>query len=78
MKKHINQKSKEFVKQAKPLSIHDILLYEIHSHWFAGKIKNTFLQELMGKYFAWKVRRKYNRYLRSMLMKDMVYNQSIN
>lgn len=37
--------------------------YEIHSSKWANKIGNKYLQKIAGTYFAWKVRKKYNRYL---------------
>ena len=45
------------------LSVSEILDYEINSSWIASKISNKYLQKLLGSYFAWKVRRKHNRYL---------------
>lgn len=48
------------------LSMQEVLNYEIHSHWLASWIGFEWGQELLGTYFAWKVRRKYNRYLVSL------------
>jgi hypothetical protein len=36
-----------------------LLQYEIRSSWWASYISNPYLQDLSGKYFAWKVIRKY-------------------
>jgi len=36
--------------------------YEINSHWLASYIWFEWGQLLMGKYFAWKVNRKYKRH----------------
>ena len=44
----------------------EVLNYEIHSHWLARRIGFEWGQKIMGKYFARKVRIKYNRYLVSL------------
>ena len=41
----------------------EILNYEVRSSWWAPWISWAPLQEISGRYFAWKVRRKYRRYL---------------
>lgn len=56
------------------LSMREVLSYEIHSHWLASWFGFEWGQELMGKYFAWKVRRKYNRYLVSLEERKRVLN----
>jgi hypothetical protein len=38
------------------------LSYEIRASWWANRVSNPFLQDLAGRYFAWKVRRKFGRY----------------
>lgn len=48
------------------LSMQKVLDYEVRSHWLAPRIGFKWGQVLMGRYFAWKVRRKYNRYLVSL------------
>ena len=48
------------------LSMQEVLNYEVHSHWLAGRIGFEWGAYLMGKYFAWKIRRKYKRYLVSL------------
>lgn len=45
------------------LSSLDVLLYEVRASWFANMISSPFLQDLTGRYFAWKCKRKYRRYL---------------
>ena len=40
-----------------------LLDYEIRSSWWADLIWWKWGQELTGSYFAWKVKKKYNRYL---------------
>tara|TARA_Y100000310_G_scaffold345655_1_gene467804 strand:+ start:18088 stop:18291 length:204 start_codon:yes stop_codon:yes gene_type:complete len=44
--------------------------YEIRSSWWACLIPFSFLQDLVVKYFFWKVKRKYNRYLYSIRIYD--------
>lgn len=44
------------------ISIKSIIDYEIKSSWWASSVSNPYLQDLGGKYFAWKVKRKYGRY----------------
>jgi len=58
----------------KRLSIQEVLNYEIHSHWLASCVGFPSGQYLMGTYFAWKVRRKYNRYLISLEERNRVLN----
>ena len=66
-----------YFKKAKPISIKDALLYEIHSHWLAPHVSNPLLQNVLGNYFAWKVSRKYRRYRRSMAIRNNI-NKSKN
>jgi hypothetical protein len=44
------------------IDILEILDYEVRSSWWASYISWALGQELSAKYFAWKVRWKYNRY----------------
>jgi hypothetical protein len=53
-------------------SIHYFLDYEIRSSWWASWIGWNWLQELSGKYFAWKVRRKYARYEQSKMWQQRI------
>lgn len=46
-----------------PINITQALTYEIKSSWWASKISNKFLSRLAGRYFAFKVKRKYDRYI---------------
>lgn len=62
-------KEKEF-ELIKRINREDILMYKIMSHPFASSISNPFLQIIMSKYFAWKVRRKYRRYHYTILIRD--------
>jgi len=56
---------------AKPVlsesSLHDFLEYEVRSSWWVSWISWDWLQELSGRYFAWKTRRKYERYKMSKM-----------
>ena len=49
------------------ISIREALEYEIKGSWWASWVGNKYLQVLVSKYFAWKVKRKYNRFLLSMM-----------
>lgn len=51
----------------------EILYYEVSASWWSGWIGNDFLQGLVAKYFAWKVNRKYNRYLRSLELRRLLH-----
>ncbi len=64
------------MEEVKRINRLDILNYEVHSHVFAKHIHIPFLQELMSKYFAWKVRRKYNRYLISLQQRNEVLTKN--
>jgi hypothetical protein len=46
--------------------------YEIRSSWWAELIWFTWGQDLAAKYFAWKVQRKYNKYLHSRNMQHKI------
>jgi|TARA_R110000851_G_scaffold308922_2_gene468122 hypothetical protein len=64
-------------KCAITLSRREVLVYEVHSHWFASLASFKWGQYLMGKYFARKVRRKYNRYLTSLEERKRVVNENL-
>jgi hypothetical protein len=49
-----------------PLTIQQVLYYEVSSSWWAGWISINWLQDLACHYFLWKVRRKYARYFRAL------------
>lgn len=44
-----------------PISIREALDYEVRASWWA-RFAPPFLHDLTASYFAWKVRRRYNRY----------------
>lgn len=48
------------------LSLVAVLKYEVAASWWAELVGWDWAQNIAGKYFAWKVRRKWNRY-RAML-----------
>ena len=48
------------------ISINQAIKYEVRSSWWAGFCTGDKLSTLAGKYFEWKVRRKYNRYLNNL------------
>ncbi len=50
----------------------EILDYEINSSAVASHLSLTILQKLAGKYFAWKVRRKYARYVKACSARKML------
>lgn len=56
------------------LSMREVLSYEIHSHWLERWIGFERGQGLMARYFAWKVRRKYNRYSISLEERKRILN----
>ena len=70
-KEEIKMLRSEFIR---PLSLDEVLDYEIRSHWLASWIGFEWGQYLIGKYFAWKLRRKYNRYLVSLKERNRVLN----
>ena len=48
----------------------DVLAYEVNSSFFASLIWWEWGQDIASRYFAWKVKTKYNRYYNAMLRKD--------
>lgn len=53
----------------------DILHYEVASSWWAGFISSDLGHTLVGKYYAWKVRRKFARYERHMKVRVYLKSQ---
>lgn len=51
------------------MSRSEILDYEIRASWWAPSVSHPWLQELTGRYFAWKVKRKYGRWMLSRIEK---------
>lgn len=62
----------------KDKNILDFLDYEIRSSWWASWIGWDWGQELSGKYFAWKVKRKYARYKHSKMIQMKLTKIVIN
>jgi hypothetical protein len=54
------------------ITIRDALDYEIRSSWWACWISNDILQTVSGKYFAWKVNRKYMRYVNRLAAEKLL------
>ena len=48
------------------ISRNQVLDYEVQSSWWASWVWWSWGRNLAGSYFAWKVKRKYGRYLISM------------
>ena len=55
-------------------SLSVFLDYEIRSSWWASWIGWSWGQELSGRYFAWKVKRKYARYKQSKVWEQRIKN----
>lgn len=45
------------------IPITEFMNYEIYSSPIAKHVSNTFFQKILGKYYFWKTKRKYNRYI---------------
>jgi hypothetical protein len=52
------------------LSLKDLITYEIHSSRLARYFYLAWLQKIVGRYYAWKVSKKYVRYIRSIQHKQ--------
>lgn len=52
----------------------DILTYEVCAAWWPQFVSNPILQRVVGKYFAWKVGRKWGRFQAMVEMKERVQN----
>lgn len=50
-----------------PVPITDLIYYEISSSWWARGLSNPLLQQWAGRYYAWKVKRRYQRYCQSLM-----------
>jgi len=68
--KQKNQNINDTSEHLKKLTFSSILEYEVHSNWLAPMIGFSWGQELMGRYFAWKVTRKYKAYSKSLANKQ--------
>lgn len=60
------------------ISLNDALIYECHSSVLTSLIWFSWGQELLSKYLANKVRRKYNQYLISLKKRELVINRLLN
>ena len=64
------------LEKDKGMKIQDFLDYEIRSSWWASLVWWKWGQDFAARYFAWKTKRKYNRYLDSRLDKAMAIRQT--
>lgn len=62
-------------KNHRLLEMKFFLDYEVRSSWFASYISFNWLQQLVGRYFAWKVRTKYRRYKKSLADAELLKNK---
>ena len=51
------------------INVDDIMEYELFSNPLLGLIPSSFLQDLISRYYAWKLRKKYDRYLQVKAMR---------
>jgi hypothetical protein len=54
------------------ISLTEILDYEVRASWWMREVSWPWAQALAGRYLAWKVKRKWYRYVCSRLMKDEI------
>lgn len=59
------------------MKIQDFIQYEIRSSWWACYIGNPFLQDLSGRYFAWKTKRKFNRFKKSIEIQNELVKKGL-
>ena len=52
--------------------------YEVRASWWSCLIPFSCLQNLVVKYFFWKVERKYNRYLYSVRIHDEMMKKTMS
>jgi hypothetical protein len=50
----------------------ECLDYEVNASWLASMLGNKWMQNKMASYLAWKVRRKYRRYIVNKEMKNQL------
>ena len=56
------------------ISLSVFLDYEIKSSWFASWVSCNYGKKLCAKYFVWKVKRKYSRYIKFKEFQQMINN----
>lgn len=59
-------------------NMNTFLTYEVHSSWWAGYVRSEWGRELAATYFAWKVKRKYGRYLLSQHRRKMILKSHLH
>lgn len=52
------------------ITLKEVLEYEIRSTWWTKLVSWTWFQKIAGSYFAWKVGKKYKRYVEAMQRKQ--------
>jgi len=57
------------------MTLREAMLYEINASWWASYISSPRLQDLSARYFAWKTRRKYHRYMKNTVMIKSILEQ---
>ena len=50
------------------------MVYEVAASWWASWVFIALMQEMTSSYFAWKVRRKWKRYVATLEMCERVKN----
>lgn len=59
-----------------PVTIREILDYEIMASWWTQFISWEWAQNIVAKYFAWKVQRKYGRYVKFVEMRQRLKQET--
>lgn len=54
------------------ITLQQAVNYEARASFWMSWVGNSKLQDLVGAYLAWKVRRKYGRYVRSIVLANDV------
>ena len=75
-KNHIISLGSDF--NADTASPTDMIKWEVYSSWWAPYVSNAWIQNIAGKYIAWKVGRKWHRFEYSLHMRDMLRRQPVS
>ena len=62
------------MKTYEKITLGEFILYEIYSSPLAKHISNPLIQTIAAKYFVWKTKRKYKRYLERINISDYLNN----
>jgi hypothetical protein len=60
------------------MNIETILDYEVRSSFWACYVSSRRLQGLASRYFAWKAKRKYSRYKKSLATQEVLRKVASN